>query len=58
MDDSPENLARAIEHGLIVATISHPWNRDVCEEEDVICAADWRELGARLDPILRRRAKV
>ncbi|MDX6708676.1 MAG: uncharacterized protein QOI48_4522 [Solirubrobacteraceae bacterium] len=55
IDDSPHNLARAIENGITVATIAHPWNRDVCEEEDVICAANWRELSARLDPLLRRR---
>jgi len=58
IDDSPENLARAIEHGLIVATISHPWNQDLCEEEDVICGADWRELAAKLDLVLGRRANV
>jgi uncharacterized HAD superfamily protein len=58
VDDSPENLARAIEHGLIVATIGHPWNRDLCEEEDVICGADWRELASKLDLVLGRRANV
>ena len=58
VDDSPENLARAIEHGMLVATISHPWNRDLCEEEDVICAPDWRGLAANLEPVLRRGAKV
>jgi len=58
VDDSPENIERAIEHGLLVATISHPWNRDMCEEEDVICGEDWPDLAARLDPLLRRRAKV
>ncbi len=58
IDDSPENIARAIEHGIVVATISHPWNRDVCEEEDVICADDWRGLAGKLDPLLRRRAGV
>jgi len=58
VDDSPENIERAIEHGLLVATISHPWNRDVCEEEDVICGEGWPDLAARLDPLLRRRAKV
>jgi uncharacterized HAD superfamily protein len=57
VDDSPQNLLRAIEHGIAVATISHPWNRDLREEEDVTCGADWRELAARLDPLLRR-AKV
>jgi uncharacterized protein len=58
VDDSPETLVKAIEHGLVVATISHPWNQDVCEEEEVICAANWRELAAKLDPMLRRRASV
>jgi hypothetical protein len=24
----------------------------VCEEEEVICAPDWPELGRRLDPVL------
>lgn len=58
IDDSPVNLARALEQGLIVATISHPWNRDLCEEEDVICAADWPGLARKLDPLLRRRARL
>jgi uncharacterized protein len=54
IDDSPENLARAIEHGIAVATISHPWNRDLCEEEDVICAANWRGLASALEPLFER----
>ncbi len=54
IDDSPVNIARAIEHGIVPATISHPWNQDVCEEEDVVCAADWRELRAKLEPLLAR----
>lgn len=58
IDDSPLNLARAIEHGMVVATIAHPWNRDLCEEEDIVCAKDWRGLAAKLDPLLRRRARV
>ncbi len=58
IDDSPLNLARAIDHGILVATIAHPWNRDLCEEEDIICAADWRVLAAKLDPLLRRRIRV
>jgi uncharacterized HAD superfamily protein len=56
IDDSPLNLAKAIEHKLYVATILHPWNRDLCEEEDVVCAEDWRALASKLDPLLRRRA--
>jgi uncharacterized HAD superfamily protein len=58
IDDSPVNLFRALEHNIIVATIAHPWNRDLCEEEDVICADDWRGLAAKLDPLLRRRPSV
>src|SRR3954470_6022238 len=32
VDDSPINIARALEHGIVAATIVHPWNRDLCEE--------------------------
>lgn len=52
IDDSPENISAAIEHGMLAATIAHPWNRDVCEEEDVIGAADWHELARLLEPVL------
>lgn len=52
IDDSPLNIVRALEHGIIPATIAHPWNRDVCEEEDVLCADDWRGLRERLTPLL------
>jgi hypothetical protein len=58
IDDSPLNLARALEHGMLVATISHPWNRELCELEDIVCAEDWRGLAARLDPVLARRPRV
>ncbi|MGH2839873.1 MAG: 5' nucleotidase, NT5C type [Solirubrobacteraceae bacterium] len=58
IDDSPENLAQAIEHGIMVATISHPWNRDLCEEEDVMCAADWHGLSALLAPVVARAGAV
>jgi uncharacterized protein len=58
IDDSPLNLARAIERGILVATISHPWNRDVCEEEDVVCADDWRGLAQKLEPLLRASAGI
>jgi uncharacterized protein len=52
IDDSPENLAAAIERGIVVATIVHPWNRDLCEEEDVHCGRDWDELASALEPVL------
>jgi hypothetical protein len=47
IDDSPVNLMRAIDEGITAATIAHPWNQDVCEEEGIICASDWPTL-ARL----------
>jgi uncharacterized HAD superfamily protein len=57
IDDSPANIARAVEAGITAATISHPWNRDICEIEDVVCAPDWIGLAARLDPLLESRGK-
>jgi len=53
IDDSPENLVRAVEAGIAAATISHPWNRDVVEEEGIIAAADWPALTAVLEQQLR-----
>jgi hypothetical protein len=52
IDDSPVNIVRALDAGIHAATISHPWNEDVCDEEDVICAPDWPELARRLEPLL------
>jgi uncharacterized protein len=43
----------------VAATLVHPWNQDVCEEEDVVCAHDWATLAAELErrcPSLRRAA--
>ena len=52
IDDSPVNLEAALDAGMIAATIVHPWNRDLCETEDVICGADWNELARNLAPVL------
>jgi uncharacterized protein len=52
IDDSPENLQRAIDAGIAVATLVHPWNRELCETEDVVCGEDWDELGRNLEPVL------
>jgi uncharacterized protein len=52
IDDSPENLRRAIDAGITAATLLHPWNRELCETEDVICAEDWDGLAKRLEPVL------
>ncbi|HEY2200361.1 MAG TPA: hypothetical protein VGH56_00625, partial [Solirubrobacteraceae bacterium] len=55
IDDGPLNLAAALQRGIAVATIRHPWNRDLCDEEDVICAGDWPELERKLTPVLARQ---
>jgi uncharacterized protein len=52
IDDSPVNLEQALDAGMVAATIAHPWNRELCETEDVICAAGWPELERRLAPVL------
>jgi uncharacterized protein len=52
IDDSPVNLARALERGIAVATILHPWNQEICEEEGVLAAHDWHELEKLLEPLL------
>jgi uncharacterized protein len=52
IDDSPVNLARAAEAGIATATLAHPWNRDACEEDDVVCAEDWAALRRLLEPVL------
>jgi len=52
IDDSPANIVGALQAGMTAATIRHPWNEDVCAEEDVISGADWPELERRLDPLL------
>lgn len=54
IDDSPDNILRAQERGIVPATILHPWNRELCEEEGVIAAADWHDLARRLEPLLTR----
>jgi uncharacterized protein len=58
IDDSPVNIMRAIDAGMVPATIRHPWNQDVCEDEDVICGADWPELARGLDPVLARGSRA
>jgi len=54
IDDSPGNLVGAQEQGMLPATILHPWNRELCEEEGIICAESWPQLAERLDPLLAR----
>jgi uncharacterized protein len=56
IDDSPVTLLEAAEAGITPATILHPWNRDLCEEEDIVCGPDWPTLAQRLEPLLSRSA--
>jgi uncharacterized protein len=58
VDDSPFNIRRALEEGIVAATLLHPWNEDVCDEEPVICARDWDELARRLAPVLSGAKRV
>jgi hypothetical protein len=54
IDDSPVNIARATDAGMVAATIVHPWNEDLVGRDGVIGARDWAELRRRLDPVLER----
>jgi hypothetical protein len=56
IDDKPADLLRALEAGMTAATLLHPWNEEICEEEDIVCARDWPALRRRLDPLLEGRA--
>jgi uncharacterized protein len=57
VDDSPVNIARARAAGIVPATIVHPWNEELVEQDGVIGARDWKDLRAQLDPVLERIAK-
>jgi HAD superfamily hydrolase (TIGR01509 family) len=52
IDDSPVNIARAREAGMLAATIIHPWNEDLVDQDGVIGGKDWHELRTRLEPVL------
>jgi FMN phosphatase YigB (HAD superfamily) len=53
VDDSPLNLVGALEAGITAATLIHPWNRDIVEDEDIVAADDWPELEQKLQRFLR-----
>lgn len=52
IDDSPLNLRGAVDAGIVAATLEHPWNADVRDEEDVISGPDWPTLATALEPVL------
>ena len=52
VDDSPENLLRALDAGIGAATLRHPWNAHVCNTRGIASGADWPELARVLGPLL------
>lgn len=52
VDDSPVNLEKARRAGIVAATLVHPWNEHLVEAGHAIGAPSWRELRAKLDPVL------
>ncbi len=52
IDDAPANIEAAVDAGIHVATLMHPWNSELCETEDIVCAPDWPALAAALEPLL------
>ena len=54
IDDTPETLIRALDAGLLAATLRHPWNAHLCDRGDIVCARDWPELARALEPVLER----
>jgi uncharacterized HAD superfamily protein len=56
IDDKPGDLLRALDAGMTAATLMHPWNREICEDEDIVCAEDWVALRERLRPLLEAAA--
>jgi uncharacterized HAD superfamily protein len=55
IDDSPVNLIKASDAGIVAATIVHPWNEELVEQGLAIGGRDWRELRGRVEAALRER---
>jgi uncharacterized protein len=56
IDDSPVNLAKAADRGILGATLIHPWNDEIVDDTRIIGAHDWTELRLKLEPRLQSRA--
>ena len=52
VDDSPVNLIKAKDAGIVGATLIHPWNEQVVAAGEAIGAVSWDELRAKLAPVL------
>jgi uncharacterized protein len=48
IDDSPVNLARAADAGILGATLIHPWNEELIDGDRIVGAKDWAGLAAVL----------
>jgi len=42
---------RALDAGILAATLHHPWNEHVRDAPGVTSAADWRELPRAPEPV-------
>ena len=54
VDDSPVNIRAAREHGMLAATLIHPWNEELVAGADtgVVGAERWPELAEAVDRAL------
>ena len=52
VDDSPVNIRRARENGMLAATLIHPWNEDLQGADGVIAADDWANLERQVNEAL------
>ena len=57
IDDSPQTLLRAVDAGMLAATLRHPWNRAVWHAPEVVSASDWPGLARALEPVLATAAR-
>jgi len=53
VDDSPVNLENAREQGILGATIIHPWNATLIDQQRIVGGRDWADLRDKLEPLLR-----
>jgi len=52
VDDSPVNITRAREEGMLAATLTHPWNEALIDQKTVLGAKTWTELEDRVNRTL------
>ncbi len=52
VDDSPVNITRARERGMLAATLVHPWNRELVQQDGVVGGENWHELELAVNRVL------